>query len=124
MEQLEARLRGRGTESEQQIQTRLANAAEEMAYGTKDGNFDFVLINDDLEESFHRLLNIIQGWYPHLSAADDDAAAATYTRDTNPINYTEVAKVEENTFQDIQLKDDTVSYRPIVFCGPSGAGKG
>lgn len=119
MEQLEARLRGRGTESELQIQTRLANSAEEIAYGTKDGNFDFVLINDNLEESFQRLLVIIQGWYPNLSAVDA-TAVATNPADTDPIINTEVA----NTFQDIQLKDDKVSYRPIVFCGPSGAGKG
>lgn len=123
MEQLEARLRGRGTESELQIQTRLANAAEEIAYGTKDGNFDFVLINDNLEESFQRLLVIIQGWFPNLTAVDA-IAAATNPTGTDPISNTEVAKVEENTFQDIQLKDDKISYRPIVFCGPSGAGKG
>ena len=33
MEELEKRLRGRGTEKEEQIQTRLGNAAKELEYG-------------------------------------------------------------------------------------------
>ena len=33
MEELEKRLRGRGTESEEQIKTRLGNAAKELEYG-------------------------------------------------------------------------------------------
>lgn len=116
MEQLEARLRGRGTEAEEQIQTRLANAAEEMVYGTTDGNFDFVLINDDLKESFQQLVSVIQGWYPNLNA--------TTTNTTDTTTTAEVVKPVESNFHDIQLKDEKVSYRPIVFCGPSGAGKG
>ena len=37
---LEERLRGRGTESEEDISKRLANAAKELEYGAGKGNFD------------------------------------------------------------------------------------
>lgn len=43
MEELEKRLRGRGTESEEAIVRRLGNAQTEMDYGTEE-NFDCVLV--------------------------------------------------------------------------------
>ena len=63
---LEQRLRGRGTEKEEDIQVRLANAAKELEYGRKKGNFDKVLVNDDLAKTFELLVKAIKGWYPHL----------------------------------------------------------
>ena len=65
-EKLEQRLRGRGTEKEEDIQIRLANAAKELEYGLKEGNFDVVLVNDDLAKTFARLAKIVKAWYPHL----------------------------------------------------------
>eukprot|EP00985_Skeletonema_marinoi_P004143 scaffold1811_cov137-Skeletonema_marinoi.AAC.14 len=44
MEELEKRLRGRGTESEEAIVKRLGNAQTEMDYGAGEGNFDCVLV--------------------------------------------------------------------------------
>ncbi len=44
MEELERRLRGRGTEKEEAIVRRLANAKGEMDYGAVEGNFDCVLV--------------------------------------------------------------------------------
>jgi guanylate kinase len=64
-EELERRLRGRGTEKEEAIQKRLANAHSEMAYlehhlsGNK-------IINDALEDTFIKLKHKIMSWYPHL----------------------------------------------------------
>lgn len=45
-EALEKRLRGRGTESEEKIQIRLAKADEELAFAPK---FDAIITNDNLE---------------------------------------------------------------------------
>lgn len=42
LEELERRLRGRGTETEEKIQVRVRNAVEELEYGLHDGNFDKV----------------------------------------------------------------------------------
>jgi guanylate kinase len=48
LEVLEERLRRRGTESEEQLQKRLQRAAYEISFA---GQFDQVLVNDDLEEA-------------------------------------------------------------------------
>lgn len=66
MQDLENRLRGRGTEKEEDIVKRLANAQGEMDYGQEEGNFDKYLVNDELKTSSEELCSIIQTWYPHL----------------------------------------------------------
>ena len=72
MEALELRLRGRGSESEEEIQRRLANAADELAYGQRAGNFDHVFINADLNATFEDLVLCFKEWYPQLLEAVDD----------------------------------------------------
>jgi guanylate kinase len=47
-EELEKRLRGRSTESEEKINQRMAKASKEMAFSSE---FDTILVNDDLEEA-------------------------------------------------------------------------
>jgi guanylate kinase len=73
-EELEKRLRGRGTESEDAIKTRLANAAAELDYGQTTGNFDAIFVNANLNECFESMVKQFQEWYPHLveTAPDDD----------------------------------------------------
>ena len=66
MEALEKRLRGRGTETEEQMQTRLGNAAKELEYGNTEGNFDRIFVNNDLEECFADMVKAFQEWYPSL----------------------------------------------------------
>ncbi|MFI0401308.1 MAG: guanylate kinase [Cyanobium sp.] len=51
-EELERRIRGRGTEAEDAIQRRLARAREELAAAPE---FDAVLVNGDLEAAGHEL---------------------------------------------------------------------
>ncbi len=51
-EELERRIRGRGTEAEEAIQRRLARAREELAAAPE---FDAVLVNGDLEAAGHEL---------------------------------------------------------------------
>jgi guanylate kinase len=67
MEVLETRLRDRGTETEDAMRIRLENAKEEVGYGLQPGNFDEVVVNDDLNESFMHLRMILEKWYPHLN---------------------------------------------------------
>ncbi|MES1907717.1 MAG: hypothetical protein MHM6MM_000779 [Cercozoa sp. M6MM] len=53
LEILEHRLRGRNTESEESIGVRMETARAEMQFLEQhDGFFDFVIINDDLEQSY------------------------------------------------------------------------
>ena len=53
-EELERRLRGRGTETEEKLQTRLTNAQGELAYMYKPGFFDCIIVNDDLEKAYSK----------------------------------------------------------------------
>jgi guanylate kinase len=56
MEELEQRLRGRGTEDEAHIQMRLAKAKEECAAADK---FDHIVVNDDLDTAVKELSQVI-----------------------------------------------------------------
>jgi guanylate kinase len=55
MEELEKRLRGRGTDQEKVIQKRLENAAEEMACAKE---YSFQIINEDLDKAYHELKTV------------------------------------------------------------------
>jgi guanylate kinase len=56
-EELEARLRGRGDLSEERVQRRLATAREELA---RAGEFDHVIVNDDLDQAVAELERLIR----------------------------------------------------------------
>ncbi|OAQ36783.1 guanylate kinase [Linnemannia elongata AG-77] len=52
IEELEKRLRGRGTEKEADIQGRLSAAQGELDYAKEDGAYDEIIVNDDLEAAY------------------------------------------------------------------------
>lgn len=56
MRELERRLRGRGGDSEDTIQTRLANARREIMEMDK---FDYAIVNDDLERAVDELSAVV-----------------------------------------------------------------
>lgn len=55
VEELEKRLRGRGTEKEESIAVRMANATKEMAKTEEPGFFDLVIVNDNLEKAYEEM---------------------------------------------------------------------
>jgi guanylate kinase len=57
MSELEARLRGRGTESEERLAVRLKTATREME---QRGRFDEVVVNDDLDRASSQVAAIIE----------------------------------------------------------------
>ena len=63
--QLQQRLRSRGTESEAAIQLRTENAKAELKYGLQEGNFDKILVNDDLPRAFDALVRQLNEWFPN-----------------------------------------------------------
>jgi guanylate kinase len=58
MEELERRLRGRGTETDEGIAARVATAGWEMAQRAW---FDHVVVNDDLDRASRQVAAIIEG---------------------------------------------------------------
>ena len=57
MEVLASRLRGRKTDSEEVIVKRLGQALNEIKLI---GEYDYYLVNDDLEETFHQIKSIVE----------------------------------------------------------------
>jgi guanylate kinase len=55
-EELERRLRTRGTESEEAVRTRLANARWEVGYAVR---YEYYVVNDDLEAAVSRMRAIV-----------------------------------------------------------------
>ena len=68
---LESRLRGRGTETEEKLQVRLKNAVGEMEFGQAPGNFDAVIVNADLEAAFQEIVSVLSSWYPSCNFGSD-----------------------------------------------------
>ncbi len=56
-EVLEERLRGRGTESEDAINTRLNNAKIELS---RSGDYDYSIVNDDVNVAYNKLYRLIE----------------------------------------------------------------
>ena len=59
-EELERRLRGRGTDSEEVIRLRLENAKKEMEFAKTKGKYEYTIINDDLERAADELRAILK----------------------------------------------------------------
>ncbi|KAI8109389.1 hypothetical protein M9434_000673 [Picochlorum sp. BPE23] len=60
LEELEKRLRGRGTESEEQIQVRSTQAKVEMDSLQEKGLYDAVIVNDSVDDCFEKLKDIAE----------------------------------------------------------------
>ena len=56
LEELERRLRGRGTDSEETIRKRLSIAAGELEASAE---YDHIVVNDDVDRAAHEILDII-----------------------------------------------------------------
>lgn len=74
LEELERRLRGRGSDSEETIRRRLRDARDDISHWTE---FDYVVINDDVEAAGAALAEIAAGrGEQHRSGSDRVRAAA------------------------------------------------
>lgn len=56
LSELESRIRGRGTETEESICRRLGAALEELVLGV---HYDYIVVNDDIEVATNKVLSII-----------------------------------------------------------------
>ena len=59
IDDLKSRLVGRGTETDESIQKRLAAAEQELAYSKEDGAHDKIIVNDDLEKAYRELKEFV-----------------------------------------------------------------
>ena len=101
MDALEKRLRGRGSESEDDVKKRLANANDELEYGKGDGNFDYVLTNDNVSVAFDELVGLFMGWFPHLKGVDSHVTSSLSPR---PVVFSGPSGVGKGTLIDMLMK--------------------
>eukprot|EP00949_MAST-11_sp_MAST-11-sp1_P003604 g3604.t1 len=66
LDELENRIRDRGTAEVEDVDAMLKTALSDMEYGTRSGNFHKVLLNDDLDECYEQLVALLFEWYPHI----------------------------------------------------------
>ena len=59
LQDLEKRLKGRGTETEESLQRRLSVARMEIEYGEGPGNFDKIIVNDDVDRAYKEFKEFI-----------------------------------------------------------------
>ncbi|MBD3393712.1 MAG: guanylate kinase [Chitinivibrionales bacterium] len=59
-EVLEKRLRGRGTDTEETISTRLENARKEIEFAETRGRYEYRIVNDDLEGARKRIVEVVR----------------------------------------------------------------
>jgi len=78
---LEQRLRGRGTEKEESIQKRLAQAKNELDYSKTDGVHDLIIVNDDLEKAYTELEEFVFKKRTQEQDAKDKGVAGLSVRD-------------------------------------------
>ncbi|XP_042206353.1 guanylate kinase-like isoform X2 [Homarus americanus] len=69
IEDLVKRLQARGTETEESLNKRLTTAKKELEYGAVKGNFDKVIINDNVEEAYQELRDFM---LPAVNEIKDD----------------------------------------------------
>ncbi|GAU33419.1 hypothetical protein TSUD_21120 [Trifolium subterraneum] len=101
MEELEKRLRARGTETEEQILKRLRNAQAEIEQGKSPGIFDYILYNDKLEKCYETLKKLL-GLHDYVAPPPKSAIEINLPKDHS------VSKI-----------DDKI----IINCNPSGVEK-
>lgn len=72
-EELEKRLRGRGTESEESIRIRMENAKKESEFAqqNEDNLFDEFIVNDDFNAAFAQLKQVINKHVPALNLLEE-----------------------------------------------------
>jgi hypothetical protein len=65
----EDRLRKRGTDTEERLLAKVAQAADEMSAATVNGpnrKFDYVLVNEEIDMAVEELIFTLQGWYTEI----------------------------------------------------------
>lgn len=81
LDELEARLRARGDTSEESIAERVQNAAAEIQAAGEPGLFDVVIVNDDLDQAHHDLVDSMKEELEHFFSPAEAVKAGNQTHD-------------------------------------------
>eukprot|EP00158_Paraphelidium_tribonemae_P002576 Partr_v1_DN25488_c0_g1_i1_m53698 putative guanylate kinase len=67
IEELKKRLKGRGTESEETFEKRMATVEVDMEYAMRPGSYDKIIVNDDLETAYGELKSFLISSYADIN---------------------------------------------------------
>lgn len=112
MMELENRLRGRGTETEEAIERRLGNAAKEIEYGEQDGNFDYIFLNNDVEQTVDEMIEVLRKWFPQLKKFQDASSVEAEESD-NEQKTEDKKQSSEQTFDFIAESDKMLNLASV-----------
>lgn len=128
-EALEARLRGRGTETEDKILKRLAGARAEMARSKEPGFFDAVIVNDVVNEAYAALRSCLADAHPlalsaamaqrglsELASTTDGAGMALATLDASRASISDVSVLRSMP----QLRNLLLPHNRLASLAPLG----
>mmetsp|Transcript_44302 Transcript_44302/g.104874 ORF Transcript_44302/g.104874 Transcript_44302/m.104874 type:complete len:648 (-) Transcript_44302:93-2036(-) len=116
LEELERRLRGRGTETEEKVKTRLANAFGEIEFANQVDFFDHKFILDGLTDTttpaeVYHLCGKLREWYSTLASVSTVVS----------VKAREIFDSRGNPTVEVDLLTDSALFRAAV---PSGASTG
>lgn len=112
--ELEDRLRGRGTETEEAIQKRLGNAAQEIEYGEEEGNFDRLFVNHDVETTVDEMVEVLSEWFPQLKTIQDTTSSEVKEESTIRQEQQSPAKAPSSQPFDFLAESDKMLQFPSV----------
>jgi len=129
---LEARLTGRGSETEASLKRRLETAKQELEYFNSGAKFHYELKNDNLSIAYQSLRSKLIEVHPHLQLQFPTSIhSIPVVKDKEKVEEVEESKKEtvitiSSTEERKQQETETrvEQPRPLVICGPSGVGKG
>ncbi|KAI8926422.1 guanylate kinase [Entophlyctis helioformis] len=74
VEELEKRLRSRGTETEESLARRLQTAQEALDYAAQPGTYDTVIVNDDQDLAYAKLEEFVLATWPSVAQSSKKAS--------------------------------------------------
>ena len=66
IEELEKRLKNRGTETPESLAKRLASAKEALDYAKSEGSYDLTVFNDSIDAAYIKLEEFVLAHWSHL----------------------------------------------------------
>lgn len=84
IEELQTRLKSRGTETEETLKNRMNTASSAIEFSKKNGSYDSVIVNDDLDKAYNDLKIFLISQFPSvLSGGNNNVIGAGGDASTN-----------------------------------------
>eukprot|EP00040_Diaphanoeca_grandis_P019612 m.103613 g.103613 ORF g.103613 m.103613 type:complete len:702 (-) comp27510_c0_seq2:72-2177(-) len=126
LDHLKTRLEDRNTETVESLATRLGKAAEEIDYGTRDGNFDHVITNHETAVAAAELKDVVEKRIMNTPLVDSSSAYVELTKSFPSTIGMFATSLEGSLASSSFVADDLKPVLDNLFfvVGGPGSGKG